>query len=407
MQLIIAILRCFTMRNVIFYLVFALLMLRFGEAHAQLLQSKEYDVHATVLEYDCHFTVDNKAVLVRYRGNKLVKQIVVPKQIVYKGTAFKVVSLGYQCFANLKELEAVELPGSLQIIEARAFEYCSKLNKINFPPLLQEIEHAAFSMCIALDTISLPASLHKIGWRVFSECNQLTHIHVEDGSQYFSSVDGVLFNRKKDTLYLFPPNKPLLVFASNDYSGIVEGAFDNNQHLKRIRFPDSLLYLPPCMYKCVSLEQIELGPLTEQISFHMNIQYCSQLQHIVVDSLNLYYTSVDGVLYDKTFARLFKCPDAKKSLVIDPRCWVLESYALLGCKQLKVLDIPAGIKKIKFNALSQTQFDEVRFFPMHPPEGSYEFGSHTAVYVPLSAHEAYVTYLKNQFYWRNKSLIVF
>jgi hypothetical protein len=383
------------------------LLLGFGQAKAQFLFVKEFDVHATAQDYDCHFMEDNKVFLVAYKGNRQVREIRVPERISYKGRSFAVVRIGSSCFAKLKVLEKVVLPSSLTNIDARAFEYCSNLYEINFPPHLLEIEHAVFNQCFALDTITLPASLQKIGWRAFSSCKQLAHIKVEVGSLYFVAVDGVLYNKNKDTLYLFPPNKKRENFYHNFYKGIIEGAFDDNQHIKKITFPDSLLYLPSCLYKCASLEQIDIGSLTEQISFHLNLQHCPQLRNVFVDTLNPYYRSLDGVLYDKTFARLLKCPDAKISVEIDPRCWVIDNYALLGCKQIKVLVIPEGVKKIKFNALAQTQFHEVRFLPPQAPEGSYYFSPHTLVYVPLASQEAYSNYLKKEFYWKNKTLHTF
>ena len=50
-------------------------------------------------------------------------------------------------------------------------------------------------------------SVTTIGKHVFSDCDSLTSINVEKNNKYFSSQDGILFNKDKSKLLCYPCGK--------------------------------------------------------------------------------------------------------------------------------------------------------------------------------------------------------
>lgn len=56
-------------------------------------------------------------------------------------------------------------------------------------------------------TVAIPASVTNIGNNAFANCLGLAQITVDKGNQYYSSQDGVLFNKSVDKLLCFPSGK--------------------------------------------------------------------------------------------------------------------------------------------------------------------------------------------------------
>jgi uncharacterized repeat protein (TIGR02543 family) len=75
---------------------------------------------------------------------------------------------------------------------------------------LADIGEAAFGYCRGgknAQRITIPASVKRIGELAFGHCLRLDSVGVAAGNTRFIDVDGALFNRSKDTLIYFPPQK--------------------------------------------------------------------------------------------------------------------------------------------------------------------------------------------------------
>jgi hypothetical protein len=65
----------------------------------------------------------------------------------------------------------------------------------------------AFSSCTSLTSVTIPNSVTSIGSGAFSGCTSLSAITVEALNSFYSSVDGVLFNKSQTTLIQYPGGK--------------------------------------------------------------------------------------------------------------------------------------------------------------------------------------------------------
>ena len=88
-----------------------------------------------------------------------------------------------------KNIERVELPGSVRVIENLAFGCCNSLKTVVIHECLTEIERSAFSNCTKLESITIPASVQEIKGFVFSECSLLKSVNI---SNDVTKMDGML-----------------------------------------------------------------------------------------------------------------------------------------------------------------------------------------------------------------------
>lgn len=99
-----------------------------------------------------------------------------------------------------------------------------------------------------MSSITIPASVQEIGvlytnpenltgFNIFGECHALTSIQVESGSNYFKSVEGVLYSLDGKTLYSYPASKTETSYEiPADVTTINEEAFSNCMSLTSITF---------------------------------------------------------------------------------------------------------------------------------------------------------------------------
>ena len=118
-----------------------------------------------------------------------------------KGSQLKTIGgrYGSGAFANCTALTAIEIPASVETIEATAFKRCSSLATLTFEKGSQlktigggyyysayeksYYSHGAFSDCIALASIEIPASVETIEAAAFAFCSSLKTVTFEKGSK--------------------------------------------------------------------------------------------------------------------------------------------------------------------------------------------------------------------------------
>ena len=117
-----------------------------------------------------------------------------------KGSQLKTIGGGYSsyypnyygAFADCTALTSIEIPASVETIEAAAFMRCSKLATVTFEKGSQlktiggdysSYYYGVFSDCTALKSIEIPASVETIEAAAFMGCSSLATVTFEKGSQ--------------------------------------------------------------------------------------------------------------------------------------------------------------------------------------------------------------------------------
>ena len=136
--------------------------------------------------------------------------------------------IGASVFANKTKLERFDVPATVTTIGESAFFNCTNLKTLTFASgsQLQTLGNGCFAQC-GFEELSLPDNITSIGHEAFRECKGLKAVHISksvasiDPSAFkwspnimeytvdadnpnFSATHGMLCDKKKTTLVLFP-----------------------------------------------------------------------------------------------------------------------------------------------------------------------------------------------------------
>ena len=146
-------------------------------------------------------------------------------------------SIGEHAFSGCTSLEGAAIPEGCLSIGPYAFNGCSSLKSVNIPEGCLSIGGSAFAACSSLESVVIPKSVQSIGAQAFYYCESLESIEVAEGNEYYSSVDGVLFDASKGTLLCCPSGKT--------------GSFS---------IPEGCLVIADCaFYACAGLTEVEIS----------------------------------------------------------------------------------------------------------------------------------------------------
>ena len=196
---------------------------------------------------------------------------------------------------TLKELDMSNADVEEDTIPRSAFSYCFALNSVIIPDSVRRIGNSTFEFCTGLRSVSIPNRVRFVGDSAFFGCIGLIAIVIENG---FTSIGNCSF---------FHCPSLISVEMGNNVSTIGSYAFHGCTRLTSVRIPASV---------------VDIG--------YAAFSGCSKLAAFEVASDNVFYASIDGVLFDKSKEFLKACPVGKQG----------------------VYSIPAGVKKICDNAFA-------------------------------------------------------
>jgi hypothetical protein len=127
-----------------------------------------------------------------------------------------VTSIGYSAFNGCTSLTSVTIPDSVTSIGYYAFSGCTSLASITIPDSVTDIGYWAFSGCTSLASITIPDSVTHIWDGAFSGCTRLAAINVGTANSAYTSENGVLYDKNKQTLIQYPAAKSGASFTIPD-----------------------------------------------------------------------------------------------------------------------------------------------------------------------------------------------
>ncbi len=150
-----------------------------------------------------------------------------------------VLSIGELAFVDCIGLTSVTIPGSLITIGESAFENCSSLTNATIANGVLSIGGGAFYGCTSLASVTIPASVTNIEG-AFPQCTGLTAITVDANNQDYSSLLGVLFDKREATLLEYPGGKAGSYNIPGTVTTIADYAFLLCTNLSNVRIPGSV-----------------------------------------------------------------------------------------------------------------------------------------------------------------------
>ena len=252
----------------------------------------------------------------------------------------------YQC----PDLESVDFSNcqNLKTIYDHAFESCSRLSNIQLPDSVEYIGQFAFWACAMGPTLVLPRSLTTILDYSFGFCSSITEVSFADNS-VLTKLDLPIFHMCQSLKVLhIPPNleyfSGIIVWnvptveevilnvpnGINDYFTVVDGVLYNNDkttliyypsnYQKSFTFPSQVDTLGTYCFACATFDTIEL-PDTIQI--------------------------IDGAAFRASYIT---------HITLGPSITSLLPYAFLGCISLHEITFQCNLTKLDVSVFSNCNF---------------------------------------------------
>jgi hypothetical protein len=220
-----------------------------------------------------------------------------------------------------KPEESFAIPATVTALADGAF-HGSALRSITLPESLTTIGYGAFFDCLHLTSLRLPRNVSSIDAAAFKAAIGLTALEVAPENLYYSSSDGVLYNKAKTTLCCYPSNKagdsftiPATVTAISDY------AFMHGLHLLSINgFLANIATIGPEAFSESKIRSVTLPGSVRFIDF-LAFYACADLADLTVFWQNPSEVSADESIFieiDKSAVRLHVPPGTEAAYRADP-----------------------------------------------------------------------------------------
>ncbi|OIP83180.1 MAG: hypothetical protein AUK44_05975 [Porphyromonadaceae bacterium CG2_30_38_12] len=329
-----------------------------------------------------------------------------------KGSSYTIPStvkhVGSSAFDNCLKVSLVTIPTSVTSIGSYAFSGCSGVvGSLTLPTSLKTMGDGAFYGCSGLSgTVTIPASLTDFGNYCFLESNNISSFVVNTSNPNYSSENGILYSKNKDTLFICPPAKQGAVSIPSTVKLLGSYAFYNCSKLTgTVNIPASVDYIGYyAFYGCSSLNVFEVNPQNNYFSAENGVLFsknkdrliaypilkngtysmpttvmqidpaafafsqlsgalvlpasvnaigdyafynAKQISAINVDGANQRYSSDNGVLLNRTQDTLFMCPFAKTGSFVVPATVKHINYSAFdGCAAISAITLPNSLISI-------------------------------------------------------------
>ena len=221
-------------------------------------------------DYEYTDNSDGTCTITGYTG--LGGDVTIPETL----NGLTVTDIGYGVFYNNMALTSVVISDTVITIGEEAFAACELLNYVTIGNSVTTLRRAAFSGCDGLVSVTIPHSVVTIGDLAFAYCSSLTNITIGNGVYVIGTA-----------------------------------AFMRCYDLASITIPESVTSIgDSAFYDCDSLTEIN------------------------VDTLNTAYSSIAGVLFNKTQTALIRYPGGKAGAYTIPDGVVSIEYSAFSAFSL-------------------------------------------------------------------------
>lgn len=196
----------------------------------------------------------------------------------------KAIDIGaFQNCANLKKLT---LSNNIDTISEGMFSNCTSLQSFVIPDSVVSIKQQAFTNCYSLQSITIGVNVEEIeNLGGLTTVRNLAEIVVSENNHVFCSADGVLFNKDKTNLILYPKKKPETTYQiPNSVTCIGPNAFYECAGLQEVVIPDSVENIGAYAFaKCTSLQELVIPDNVKTIEQSV-FEKCTALNNVALGS---------------------------------------------------------------------------------------------------------------------------
>lgn len=238
-----------------------------------------------------------------------------------------------------------EVPDGVTLVQSDAFLGCNNLKTIVAANDVEELDIGSITDCAKVEKVVLGENVDSVQYGVheghlffvdLEECPKLKEIEVSENNQNYSSVDGVLFNKNK-TMLLIYPNAHGKTYTVPEHTKSI--AHNNFAHLKTLEIGKS-----------------DISELGELFSDWTN------LENLIISDENPSYSLEDGVLYNKNKSRLitfYQKPTGE--FTVPEMVKYIDIYAFEDCKDMTVLKFSDHIENVGLFLTGCNKLKKVEF----------------------------------------------
>lgn len=253
-------------------------------------------------------------------------------------------SVGYHVFCDQKNLKHVIIPNRVEL------NYCFNLTD---------------EICLdTIESIHLGAQYHNStdNLDTFSGLTTLKEITVSSENPYYTSVDGVLYNKEMNQLVFLPG-------AIETYSvpeSVTSIGYEFTLHaLKNLTLSNTITDATNWLEYCWDLETLHLGKNVN----NLGRSYFAELKSISVDEANNTFKAVNNLLYTKDGSQLLLCPaQTEGKVVLEPSVTTITGGAFSYCETITDIVVPDTLSEVKNDA-----FDNLDNIVIWVPKGKKDF----------------------------------
>lgn len=166
-------------------------------------------------------------------------------------------SIGGKAFSNCTSLVNIEISGPIDTIRQNTFYNCTALTEFIIPPSVTKIERSAFYGCKSLTKIDISSSVTEIEQGAFAKCEKLNQLPVAEDNTHYSSVEGILYDKNKTTIYFVPTAISGEIVLADTLNVIGDYAFSGCGNVTGVSIPAGVSSIGQYAFSdCVGLTSI-------------------------------------------------------------------------------------------------------------------------------------------------------
>lgn len=303
--------------------------------------------------------------------------------------------LGESAFTSSGNISELKLSSGLQVISKAAFTHCDSLTSVEIPAGVTQIGDIAFQNCERLKKVIVSETVTSIGKNAFGIMSKpetgpynvygftivalpgsaAEQYALEKGHNFADITLGIPDDIVKYSGEYKEEGVTLVYDVMNDDTVVITGgectaenliipssiddkpvtvvcdfALKGNSSIVNLEISEGIYKVGISAFEnCDNLVQVKVPSTVSDLGWYAFAD-CDKLMAIDVDEYNLYYCTVEGVLYDAGLYKLIQCPAGLETVNI-PEC-VITIYkgAFMGCRKIEEIALPDGIQYVNTRA---------------------------------------------------------
>jgi hypothetical protein len=213
---------------------------------------------------------------------------------------------------------------------------------------------------LSATSITIPATITKIGESCFFEDTMVTEYIVEDGNEFFTTRDGVLFNSDSSVIYAYPTARTDSSYIIPPSVIEIAPACFSYSLLTDVTFSSSLVYIDSWAFTYGKLQSLTVPSTVTAIDMYA-FAYCEDLSSVQFES---------GSALESIGSAAFAMCSEIRSITLPTSLSEIGQTAFLGTG-LTSIRIPSSVSSIGYNAFGYDEdFNAISSFTIYGAEGS-------------------------------------